>query len=279
MGTTAENQTTFAYDDTLRIVAVSSDKDAVNDNLLVSEVEYDQMGRTIAQRQYEGGSNYIVTKTEYDALGRPYKTSSPFRPWQSETPVWTTTAFDALGRVLTVTTPDNAVVGTSYSGNSVTVTDQAGKARKSVTDALGRLIEVYEDPAGFNHQTSYLYDSLDNLVRVTQGSQQRFFMYDSLKRLIRADNPEQETLSTLSIYDPVTDHPNWSAKYEYDNNGNLTFKTDARGVVTENRYDALNRLTTVLYRINGDADPNTGDIQYVYDNATNGKGRLWLTYR
>jgi len=279
VGTTAENQTTFAYDDTLRIVAVSSDKDAVNDNLLVSEVEYDQMGRTIAQRQYEGGSNYIVTKTEYDALGRPYKTSSPFRPWQSETPVWTTTAFDALGRVLTVTTPDNAVVGTSYSGNSVTVTDQAGKARKSVTDALGRLIEVYEDPAGFNYQTSYLYDSLDNLVTVTQGSQQRFFMYDSLKRLIRADNPEQETLSTLSINDPVTNHPNWSAKYEYDNNGNLTFKTDARGVVTENRYDELNRLTTVLYRINGDADPNTGDIQYLYDNATNGKGRLWLTYR
>ena len=94
--------------------------------------------------------------------------------------------------MLTVTTPDTAVVSTTYSGNTVTVTDQAGKARKSVTDALGRLTEVYEDPAGVNYQTSYLYDALDNLVRVTQGSQQRFFMYDSLKRLIRADNPEQE---------------------------------------------------------------------------------------
>jgi len=34
-----------------------------------------------------------------------------------------------------------------------------------------------------------------------------------------------------------------------------------------------------LYRINGQPDPNTGDIEYLYDNATNGKGRLWLTYR
>jgi YD repeat-containing protein len=187
--------------------------------------------------------------------------------------------YDLLGRVKTVSTPDGATITTTYNGNTVTVTDQAGKARKSVTDALGRLIEVYEDPSGFNYQTSYLYDALDSLVRVTQGSQQRFFMYDSLKRLIRADNPEQETLSSLSLTDPVTNHSNWSVKYEYDNIGNLTFKTDARGVVTENRYDALNRLTTVLYRINGQPDPNSGDIEYLYDNATNGKGRLWLTYR
>jgi len=277
VGSGVENQTTFDYDDTLRTVTVSSDRDVVNDNLLVSKVEYDQMGRTITQSQHEGGGSYIVSKTEYDALGRPYKTSNPFRP--PENPAWTIQQFDELGRVLTVTTPDNAVVSTAYSGNTVTVTDQAGKKRKSVTDALGRLTDVYEDPTGLNYQTSYLYDALDNLVRVTQGSQQRFFMYDSLKRLIRADNPEQETLSTLSLTDPVTSHSNWSVKYEYDSNGNLSAKTDARGVVTQNSYDALNRLTTVLYRINGQPDPNTGDIQYLYDNAAYGKGRLWLTYR
>ena len=56
--------------------------------------------------------------------------SNPFRPWQMESPVWTMSGFDALGRVTTVTTPDGAVVNTSYSGNTVTVTDQAGKARK-----------------------------------------------------------------------------------------------------------------------------------------------------
>ena len=43
-----------------------------------------------------------------------------------------------------MTTPDGAVVSTDYSGNTVTVTDQAGKRRRSVTDGLGRLIRVNE---------------------------------------------------------------------------------------------------------------------------------------
>jgi hypothetical protein len=55
-------------------------------------------------------------------------------------------------------------VNTTYVGNTVTVSDPAGKSRKSVTDALGRLLEVYEDPAGLNYQTAYAYDMLDNLV-------------------------------------------------------------------------------------------------------------------
>ncbi len=40
--------------------------------------------------------------------------------------------------------PDNSTVSTAYAGNQVTVTDEAGNQRKSVSDALGRLIEVYE---------------------------------------------------------------------------------------------------------------------------------------
>ena len=83
------------------------------------------------------------------------------------------------------------------------------------------MIEVYEDPAGFNYQTIYNYDVLDNLVKVTQGSQERFFMYDSLKRLIRARDPEQATLATLNLSDPLTGNSAWSLGYQYDANGNL----------------------------------------------------------
>jgi hypothetical protein len=43
-----------------------------------------------------------------------------------------------------VTTLDGAVVTTSYSANTTTVTDQAGKTRRSSTDGLGRLIRVDE---------------------------------------------------------------------------------------------------------------------------------------
>ncbi|MDX6501148.1 MAG: hypothetical protein QOG23_4408 [Blastocatellia bacterium] len=262
-GSSVKSQTTLNYDDANHIITSTTDQVTFNDpNPLKSQVLYDAMGRTIESRQYEGGTNYIAVQTQYDAMGRAYKTSNPFRPWQSESAVWNTSTFDALGRVSSVTTPDSAVMSTAYSGNTVTVTDQAARQRKSVTDALGRLSSVYEDPSGLNYSTSYSYDVLDNLTGVTQGSQLRTFAYDSLKRLASATNPESGTIS-----------------YQYDENSNLRFRTDARGISTEHRYDSLNRVTTILYRINGQPDPNTGDVEYLYDNATNGKGRLWLTFK
>lgn len=251
VGTSLENRTIFAYDDTNRIITTTNDRDLKDDGILVSKLIYDQMGRTIEVRQYEGGTNYSATQTQYDALGRAFKTSNPFRPWQSESVIWTTQAFDALGRVVSVTTPDNAVLTSSYNGNSITVTDQAGKQRKSVTDALGRLVQVYEAPndANFNYLTTYAYDALDNLTTVTQGSQTpRTFAYDSLKRLTSATNPESGTIT-----------------YQYDANGNLIVKTDprvdpvdsTRTVNSHFAYDALNRVTRRWYNGSNSVSANT----------------------
>jgi len=143
----------------------------------------------------------------------------------------------------------------SYSGNSVTVVDQAGKDRQSRTDALGRLIEVIEDPGagGLNYQTTYGYDVLDDLLSVSQGAQSRSFVYDSLKRLTSATNPESGTTT-----------------YQYDAAGNLTQRTDARGVVTTHSYDALNRATSRSY---SNATPS---VTYTYDGAgvAYAKGKL-----
>jgi RHS repeat-associated protein len=275
VGAGASNQTTFTYDDDDRSITTTSDLHGFGDNVLTGKMFYDGLGRTTETRQYEGGLNYVVIQTQYDALNRPFKSSNPFRPWQSQAAVWTTQTFDALGRVISVTTPDNAAVSTVYSGNNVTVTDQAGKARKSVTDALGRLREVYEDPNGLNYLTSYTYDVLDNLVKVTQGTQQRFFMYDSLKRLIRVRNPEQGTHATLNLSDPLTINSAWSIGYQYDANNNLTQKTDARGVVSTYVYDAINRNTTVDYSDTAAINP---DVKRFYDGAANGKGRFWYHY-
>jgi RHS repeat-associated protein len=171
-------------------------------------------------------------------------------------------------------TPDNAVVTTDYAGNAVTVTDQAGKKRKSVTDALGRLVQVYENPDGLNYLTSYSYDSLNNLTTVTQGTQQRFFMYDSLQRLIRSRNPEQDVRTPeLDLTDATTGNSQWSVAYVYDNANNLTQKKDARLVAANYIYDALNRVTTVDY------SDTTPDVRRFYDGATNGVGRFWYAVK
>ena len=149
-----KSQTTFSYDDTNRIVTSTSDLNTFNDQYpLKAQTLYDGLGRTIETRQYETASNYIaVQKVPFLVLQdgaawfQASKSSNPFRPYLGEQAVWSTSLADSLGRVVKVKTPDNAVVTTSYAGNTVTASDQTAKQRKSVIDALGRLKDVYEAP-------------------------------------------------------------------------------------------------------------------------------------
>jgi RHS repeat-associated protein len=257
-------------------ILTASDLNTVDDGSIRSWNVTDGFGRTIESWKRDPLGDVKVITT-YDGLGRVKQNSNPFRP-PSESASYITTAYDLLGRITTITTPDNALVTTSYSANTVTTTDQAGKARKSVSDGLGRLIEVYEDPTqnGLNHQTSYVYDTLNNLVKITQGSQQRFFLYDSLQRLLRSRNPEQSTNAALNLPDSITGNSAWSMSYQYDTAGNLTQRTDARGVVSTYTYDAFNRNTSIDYSDTASINP---DVKSFYDGATNGKGRFWYFYK
>src|SRR5882724_5868287 len=252
----AKTQKLFSYDDANKKISSISDQVSFNDQLLKSEIVYDGLGRTYDSRTYETSSAYITVRQSYDALGRKYQVSNPFR--SGETIVWTTTAYDALSRITSVTTPDSSVVTTAYSGNAVTVTDQIGKLRRSITDGLGRLTRLDEPDSSScigslgtvsspNQATSYAYDVLDDLTGVTQGSQSRTFAYDSLKRLTSATNPESGTVT-----------------YGYDNNGNLTSRLDARTITMTITYDALNRPIQKSYNDN----PQTPTVNYWYDAQT-----------
>ena len=48
------------------------------------------------------------------------------------------------------------------------MTDQTGKSRESVGDSLGRLTQIFEDPAGLNFETDCTCDALGNLLTVNQ---------------------------------------------------------------------------------------------------------------
>src|SRR5205085_1235024 len=133
--------------------------------------------------------------------------------------------------------------------------------------------------------TYYTYDVLGNLRKVNQGGQARFFMYDSLSRLIRAKNPEQSTFTADpdgGDFPAKTDatsgvsNSQWSTGYIYDADSNLVKRKDARDVVTNYGYDALNRNTTVRY-VDSVLGPSnhTKDVDRHYDGAVNGKGRFW----
>lgn len=230
---------------------------------------FDGLTRTIKTQSVDNAGDVFV-ETEYDNMGRPKKVTNPYRT--GETIYWTESFYDDLGRVTKVKTPDNAEVNTTYGlatagseiGTAVTISDQAGKLRRSITNALGHLKRIDEpNDAGQlgsidnpNQWTGYSYDLLNNLITVNQDVQTRSFTYDALSRLKSATNPE-----------------NGLIQYSYDPNGNLTQKTDARGIVTSYAYDALNRVKTRQYT-NEPIGSETPDVTYFYDNVTNAKGRL-----
>ena len=274
-GFSQRHRVTTTYYDSLRQTVVATDLNAENDKLLKTRTTTDMLGRVIKTEQTEDGTNYnIYSLKAYDQMGKITYASSPMRyvpnpnqPASTNTNSWTRITNDNAGRPLEVATfagaSKPAATGTSgiytgsvtteYVANSTTVTDQAGKKRKSVVDALGRLREVYEDPNGLNYLTSYSYDVFGNLKTVNQGSQTRTFNYDSLSRLRTAINPESGTVS-----------------YTYDDNGNLLTKTDARNVLSTFTYDALNRLLTRTY------SDGTPTVTYSYDitGISNSKGKL-----
>jgi len=260
IGTANEIQSSIEYDDENNRVESTSDLNTLNDNLLKSESFYDGLGRTYESRSYKDG-DYVAVKTEYDALGRVKQVTNPYRPLRSETTIWTKSKYDALSRTTEVETPDGAKLYKSYAGPATTVTDQAGKKRKGVSDAFGRTTSVTEDPDGQNLQTSYVFDVLGNLRKTIQGEQSRYFMYNDLGRLLFAKQPEQDTNSNFTSTDPVTSNTNWSVKYEYDNNGNITKTTDARGIFIEGTYDDLNRLTVRNY------SDSTPDVSFYFDGT------------
>ncbi len=259
---------------------------------------FDGIGRAWRGAHKETGGKWTVKDTQYDNLGRVWKTANPVLTGVIPTPTrgsfalvnadLTPTSYDELDRPLAITTPDSSVVYAAYSGNQVTVADQAngtanpinGNAprnttRRSITDALGRLTQVIEAPGSLNYTTNYTYDSLGNLVKVDQGGQLRFFMYDSASRLVRARNPEQETNATLNLTDAVTGNSQWMMEYAYDSNGNLQKRWDARGKTTTYDYDDINRNLKVAY--GGSGSSPTPTVERYYDAATLGKGKPWRT--
>src|SRR5207302_2522529 len=187
-----------------------------------------------------------ITETQYDPLGRSYKVSNPHN---STAQYWTETRFDGIGRPTLVIPPGGTPTSNrtvyAYSTNTVTVTDPAGKARKSQLDGLGRLISVWEpDVANGNaltQQTTYTYNELDGLTQVAQGSQTRTYTFDALGRVTSATSPEAAKVC-FGTMSGNTCNPDG-----YDLFNNLLKRTDARGVITTYGYDTLNRLQQISY--------------------------------
>jgi RHS repeat-associated protein len=235
----------------------------------------DGLGRPVTQKITDGTATYSIVATQYDPLGRPYMSSNPYT---STAQYWTTAQFDTLGRATKTILPDNSQTTFSYAASSsvvtATVTDPAGKARKSQVDGLGRMTSVFEpDVANSNaltQQTSYAYNVLDLLTGVTQGSQTRTYVYDDLGRVTKTTTPEAGTVCFGSVSGSTCNTDG------YDSFSNLLKRTDARGVLTTYGYDTLNRLQSIAYTVTGTGVTATPSVNLTYgtNQAQFNNGRL-----
>jgi YD repeat-containing protein len=177
---------------------------------------------------------------------------------------------------VTVTLPDGSTTGTittSYNGALVTVTDQAGRQKRSEVDGLGRTIKVTEmdNSKQLTWDTTYGYDLNDNLISLDQGGQTRAFKYDSLSRMTFERTPEQDA----TINDGAGNL--WSAKYTYTSFNSVSSREDARHVVTNYSYDGLNRLYNVAYTLpnpNPDNVQTTATVDITYGTVAPKKGQV-----
>jgi len=270
------NDTTFPYS----VKTTSS----LDDSRSVSTWNFfNGAGQTFRSRRLTA-SGYLSSDVEFDRLGRAVKTFNPYTvtnlgdPRPSGTKSSEITQFDALGRVLQTKLQDDTTVINDYTGTITTMTDQAGKKRRQVADALGRIRRVDEpDLTGDlgiitspKQPTYYDYDGNDNLSKVTQteGSippQERTFEYDSLSRLLRERQVEATPTLDAAGVKGTSSPTKWTGVYKYSEDGLLDFGIDARGVRTKFSYDGLNRIKRVEYE--GEVGYTTPIIDYTYDEA------------
>jgi RHS repeat-associated protein len=228
-------------------------------------------GQIRQEKALAPNSAWDIVDTAYNNMGQVAQQTRPYRT--GETPQWSTSTYDALGRTTILTSPEGSQTKTFYNevprpdvassspGQTTRVQDAWGRERWGRADASGRLVELVEPifwglGSVFNGgmQTTYAYNTLGSLTQVVQGAQTRTFKYDSLGRLTAQKLAEMN--ATLNDAGAYVGSGTWSDVFTYDERSNLLTRTDARGVKTVYNYnnDPLNRLQSVSWDTSGFGD-------------------------
>lgn len=182
---------------------------------------------------------------------RTYSASADMRRLQ-------TRAFDELGRLMDLFGNNGQHTHYGYDTNSNLASIVENGTDRTITttlnhDSLDRLKEVLKPvttekngaPTTVDVNTSYQYDSADNLTRVTdpKGNATRY-RYNGFGERIEQTSPDTGV-----------------TQYGYNAQGNLSNQRDARGVSLIYHYDLLGRLTRIQYA------QTSQDVRYYYDEV------------
>jgi RHS repeat-associated protein len=225
-----------------------------------------------------------TTTYGYDAAGRLTSSVSPRGHASGANPAQFTTtyAYDPDDRLVTVTDPLGDTTTTTYDkvGNIASVTNPDNHTTSYSYDAANHLVKITAPDGSVTEST---YDAAGNLSsRIDPNGHTTSSSYDAANRLSAVKTPLGHTTS-----------------YSYDRDGNRIETLDATGASTTYTYDALNRLTAKTYsdgtptvKYSYDADSNrismsdaTGTTTYTYNSRnqltkkTHGGASFTYTYK
>lgn len=288
------SRTEVTYEDAL-LTRTTVVRDEAGKEAAVTVEVFDGLGRIAAVKTANPAGTYDVVDTHADRLGRVTRTSAPHR--DGDPIQWTTRTTDALGRLTELTVDgstsrwfhdekDAPNTRQSYPAHTVRTVDPWGRERWACSDVLGRVNTVVEpDPAGSGKvlasgglQTEYRYPGTTVEIRSNPHftpmprlifDQSRIFRYDGLGRLTAFTLPERGR--ALDESGARSAAGLWSEVRTYDPRGNLTSRTDSRGVRVRLDYgnDPLDRLQGIVYDTTG-VDPagpevlGCPDVTYEY---------------
>jgi len=279
--------TSYMYNDASLPYSETQSTAVTSGQSIVDTSVFDGLGRVQKVQKNDPDCTAGLVKVDYTysygTQGRTTQTSTPYcNSVGGNYGLTATRNFEALERPVSVQQTDGSTGTTTYAGNCLTSTDERGKSRKSCFDALGRLTQVFEDPAGLNYETDYGYDVLDNLTSVTQKGgaastlwRNRSFTYDSLSRLTCAANPE--ITSGLSTVNPASCPATYTGTYT---SGTVGYAYDADSELNTKTSPAPNQTgtatVTVTYSYNQDhqviattySDGTTPNTQFGYSGTS-----------
>jgi RHS repeat-associated protein len=196
--------------------------------------------------------------TNYDLNGRPLTITDPNgvvtqleywpRGWLKSRKVngvqTTQYDYDGVGQLTKVTMPDNSALKYTYDTAHRLTDIEEGYVVGGALTLTGNKIHYTLDAMG-NRTQEDTKDS-SNTIRKTHTR-----VFDALNRLYR-------DIGGTSPSTQIT-------QYGYDNNGNQKTITDPNGIVTQNSFDALNRLWTITTDLNNASLTSHGVITNTYN--------------
>ena len=236
---------------------------------------FDVLGRPV-MKAVETFNAHVIDQdvsavcTDYDGAGRVARTSNPFflpgtagvdgptnvsGACTSTSRLWTTTAYDILGRPTGVQAPDGSLVTTTYNGLTTTTADARNNPSVQTRNGKGEVVST-QDATGFTTQFGYRADG--NLTSVSRnagaGTITNTFAYDVLGRKIQQVDPDTGTTT-----------------FQYNALGELIAQTDNGGYRTEREIDARGRAWRISSKLpNGTIESQSTTT---FDTAAHGLGQ------